>query len=204
MLGSTVVPLSRAVFAASLTVCPFVQYAIIEGGLAPELCDQLNAALTPLREHIKARDTATAEKYVVPEGCDPCGETIEVITESGMTMNVAVPPQATPGTVLDVAGPGADPVWGVYGHAGDPLVGMGEMVGNQRFHLNLPVVKPFASPEVIEHPLVTRFMEKLWGGEDPALTVLYCNGPSPGSTAQGWHRDSATDFYDLPEWLVRE
>jgi hypothetical protein len=29
-----------------------------------------------------------------------------------------------------------------------------------------------------------RFMKKLWGGESPALTVLYCNGPSPGSTYQ--------------------
>ena len=64
-------------------------------------------------------------------------------------------------------------------HAGDPLVGMGEMVGNQRFHFNLHFVAPFACPEVVEHPLVTRFMEKLWGGEEPALTVLYCNGPSP-------------------------
>lgn len=208
------------------------QYAIIQGGLAPELCDQLNAALTPLREHIADRDAATAEKYrprhrtprlradhlgignryrltagqdsfvhrsryIVPEGCDPAGELVEVVTESGLQMKVDVPPQATPGTVLTVAGPGADPVWGVYGHAGDPMVGMGEMVGNQRFHLNLPFVGPFASPEVVEHPLVMRFMEKLWGNEEPKLTVLYCNGPSPGSTFQKWHRDSATDFYDL-------
>ena len=36
------------------------------------------------------------------------------------------------------------------------------------------------------------------------VQVLYCNGPSPGSTFQRWHRDSATDFYDLPQWLVRQ
>lgn len=173
------------------------QYAIIEGGLAPEFCDTLNAAIAPLREHIADRDTATAEKYTVPDGCDPGGELVDVVTESGLEMKVDVPPQATPGSLLHVGGPGADPVWGVYGHAGDPTVGMGEMVGNQRFHLNLPFVAPFASPEVVEHPLVMRFMEKLWGDEEPALTVLYCNGPSPGSTFQKWHRDSATDFYDL-------
>ena len=48
---------------------------------------------------------------------------------------------------------------------------MGEMVGNQRYHLNLPFVAPFASPEVIENPLVMKFMNRLWGGEPLALQV---------------------------------
>ena len=137
----------------------------------------------------------------MPEQVDPGGENINVVTDSGKRINVEVPPEAVPGSCLEVCTNKDD--WGVYGHKGDPLVGMGEMVGHQRFHLNLPFVAPFANAEIIEHPLVMRFLEKLWPAEDPALTVMYCNGPSPGSTFQRWHRDSATDFYDLPEWLVR-
>jgi hypothetical protein len=66
---------------------------------------------------------------------------VQVVTESGREMEVEVPPEAQPGMVLETCT--NKDVWGVYGHAGDPLVGMGEMVGHQRFHLNLPFVAPF-------------------------------------------------------------
>lgn len=69
------------------------------------------------------------------------GGPVQVVTESGREMEVEVPPEAQPGMVLETCT--NKDVWGVYGHAGDPLVGMGEMVGHQRFHLNLPFVAPF-------------------------------------------------------------
>ena len=56
----------------------------------------------------------------MPEGCDPGGDRVEVVCESGRAMEVEVPPQMEPGTVLEVRTNGDE--WGAYGHKGDPLV----------------------------------------------------------------------------------
>ena len=45
---------------------------------------------------------------------------MEVVCESGRAMEVEVPPQMEPGTVLEVRTNGDE--WGAYGHKGDPLV----------------------------------------------------------------------------------
>ena len=176
-------------------------YAVLEAAVDPQLLDDMYAAQQVLCANIRERDRATAERFVVPAGVDIGGESVTVVTESGLEMQVDIPPEAEAGATLEVATNKDD--GGGGGHRGHILEGNGLMVGNSRYHMNLPFVAPFADPQVVENELVMRFLDKLWQGEEPALTVFYCNGPSPGSTYQKWHRDSGTDFYDLPEYLPR-
>jgi hypothetical protein len=176
-------------------------YAILEQALPASLLDELHDAYMPLEKNVRDRDRSTAERFIVPDGVDIGGETLALTSENGVKMDVAIPPEAVVGSVLEVAAIKDD--GGGGGHEGHILEGNGLMVGNERFHLNVPFVAPFAAPLIYENPLVMAFLEMLWEGEDPALTVFYCNGPSPGSTFQKWHRDSGTDFYDLPAYLER-
>ena len=177
-------------------------YAVLEQALSADLLDELNAAYQPLMSNIRERDRATAERFIVPEGADIGGETLTLVSENGVETEVAIPPEAVAGSVLEVATSKDD--GGGGGHRGHILEGNGLMVGNERYHLNVPFVAPFATPDIYENPLVMAFMDLLWEGEDPALTVFYFNGPAPGSTFQKWHRDSGTDFYDLPAYLERQ
>ena len=134
-------------------------FAILEQALPSSLLDELHDAYMPLEQNVRDRDRATAERFIVPEGTDIGGETLTLTSENGVEMEVAIPPQAVAGSVLEVATIKDD--GGGGGHRGHILEGNGLMVGNERFHLNVPFVAPFATPLVYENPLVMAFMDML-------------------------------------------
>ena len=78
----------------------------------------------------------------------------------------------------------ADKEWG------DLHTGFGRQQHPNRYTLTIPWVKPFATPEVYENPVILEFLKRYWGKEDFYIKCFHSNTPYPGSEHQSWHRDT--------------
>lgn len=58
-----------------------------------------------------------------------------------------------------------------------------------RYGVQFPWRPPFDDPDIVEHPTLLAFLEKLWGSDDFFFTWTRCDTPILGSGYQRWHRD---------------
>ena len=65
----------------------------------------------------------------------------------------------------------ADKEWG------DLHTGFGRQQHPNRYTLTIPWVKPFATPEVYENPVILEFLKRYWGKEDFYIKCFHSNNP---------------------------
>ena len=63
-----------------------------------------------------------------------------------------------------------------------------------RYGIQWPWTMPFNDPEIIEHPALMEFLDRLWGTDDYLLSGTACDTSMPGSGYQNWHRDTSLSF----------